>query len=186
MVRETSKRSKDPREFEDHIRDRIMALSRSHDLLVTSEWSGTSLFDLIQEHLRPFGHESRISLSGPLLTLLPTAVQHLGMAFHELGTNSSKFGALSENAGQINIDWRIVADDAGEPQMELVWDETSVAQADTGSPRSGFGSVVLQRVAPQSLSGKATLERVPGHLRWTLTAPCEHAIVQPVADDRLA
>ncbi|MEZ5802676.1 MAG: PAS domain S-box protein [Rhizobiaceae bacterium] len=186
MVRETSKRSKDPREFEDHIRDRIMALSRSHDLLVTSEWSGTSLFDLIQEHLRPFGHESRISLSGPLLTLLPTAVQHLGMAFHELGTNSSKFGALSENAGQINIDWRIVADDAGEPQMELVWDETSVAQAGTGSPRSGFGSVVLQRVAPQSLSGKATLERVPGHLRWTLTAPCEHAIVQPVADDRLA
>ncbi|TIP34267.1 MAG: PAS domain S-box protein, partial [Mesorhizobium sp.] len=87
MVRETNKRSASPSEFEEMIRARIMALSRSHDLLVTSEWAGASLFDLIQEHLKPFGHEERISLSGPLLTLQSNAVQNLGMAFHELGTN---------------------------------------------------------------------------------------------------
>ncbi|TGS33452.1 histidine kinase, partial [bacterium M00.F.Ca.ET.180.01.1.1] len=54
MVRETSKRSTDPAEFEHMIRARIMALSRSHELLVTSEWAGASLFDLVQEHLKPF------------------------------------------------------------------------------------------------------------------------------------
>src|SRR5699024_5161149 len=84
MVRETSKRTTDPREFEEQIRNRIMALSRSHDLLVSSEWSGTSLFDLVQEQLKPFGHEEQISLSGPLIALQPNAVQHLGIAFHEL------------------------------------------------------------------------------------------------------
>ena len=93
VVRETSRRAADPREFEEQIRDRIMALSRSHDLLVSSEWVGASLLDLLQEHLKPFGHDEQISLSGPLVTLQANAVQHLGMAFHELGTNSSKYGA---------------------------------------------------------------------------------------------
>ncbi len=64
LVRETSRRATDPREFEEQIRDRIMALSRSHDLLVTSEWSGASLLDLFQEHLKPFGHDEQISLAG--------------------------------------------------------------------------------------------------------------------------
>lgn len=188
MVRETTKRSTDPREFEDLIRDRIMALSRSHDLLVTSEWLGTSLFDLVQEQLRPFGHEGRISLSGPLLTLLPNAVQHLGMAFHELGTNASKYGALAHEGGRVNVTWRIVEAPEGAaergPHMELIWDETSAPHGTPGPARTGFGSVVLQRVAPQSLSGVATLERVPGHVLWTLCAPCEHAIVKPAVEDR--
>ncbi|MCO5071572.1 MAG: PAS domain S-box protein [Rhizobiaceae bacterium] len=180
MVRETSKRTTDPAEFEDHIRARIMALSRSHDLLVTSEWSGTSLFDLVQEHLRPFGHESQISMSGPLLTLQPNAVQHLGMAFHELGTNSFKYGALSGETGLVNVTWRLVDRSEGGKKMELVWEETApiAANSTPAVMRNGFGSVVLQRVAPQSLSGNATFERVPGHLKWVLTAPAENAIVK--------
>src|SRR5690606_33658641 len=64
MVRETTKRAADPAELENQIRERIMALSRSHDLLVTSDWTGASLRDLVLEHLRPFGHEDRISISG--------------------------------------------------------------------------------------------------------------------------
>ena len=90
MVRETLKRSTDPQEFEAQIRERIMALSRSHDLLVEAEWAGTSLFDLVQEHLKPFGHEDQIVLNGPLVTLQPNAVQYLGIALHELGTTSAK------------------------------------------------------------------------------------------------
>jgi PAS domain S-box-containing protein len=183
MVRETSKRTRDPREFEEQIRNRIMALSRSHDLLVTSEWSGTSLFDLVQEQLRPFGHEEQVSLSGPLLTLQPNAVQHLGMAFHELGTNSSKYGALSGDAGHIAVSWRLVKNPTIGQSMELTWDETSpVRPAGEDSGRIGFGSVVLQRVTPQSLNGEAVLEREPGRVRWSLIAPSDMAIVQPAVD----
>lgn len=180
MVRETSKRTRDPREFEDQIRDRIMALSRSHDLLVTSEWSGTSLFDLVQEQLKPFGHEGQISLSGPLLTLKPNAVQNLGMAFHELGTNSSKYGALASDAGRVAVSWQLARNASGEQDMELTWDETSPPGPETTEegPRRGFGSVVLERVAPQSLNGTAVLDRTPGHVRWSLVAPSEGSIVQ--------
>jgi PAS domain S-box-containing protein len=181
MVRETSKRSSHPGEFEELIRSRIMALSRSHDLLVTSEWAGASLFDLIQEHLKPFGHEERISLSGPLLTLQSNAVQNLGMAFHELGTNSSKYGALAGEGGRIEITWTVDPGPQAQRKFNLVWRETSSAHAGggeaNGTMRKGFGTVVLQRVAPQSLSGSSSLERSQGNLKWELSAPLEAIIV---------
>ncbi|WP_214470051.1 PAS domain S-box protein [Mesorhizobium sp. dw_380] len=180
MVRETSKRSSDPYEFEELIRARIMALSRSHDLLVTSEWAGASLFDLIQEHLKPFGREEQILLSGPVLTLQSNAVQNLGMAFHELGTNSSKYGALASDAGRVEITWKIGSGAVGGREFQLLWEETSLPRpGDKGEQiaRKGFGTVVLQRVAPQSLGGSAVLERSPGHLSWRLDAPLASIIV---------
>ncbi len=199
MVRETSKRSSDPREFEELIRARIMALSRSHDLLVTSEWAGASLFDLIQEHLKPFGREGQILLSGPVLTLQSNAVQALGMAFHELGTNSSKYGALGSEGGRVEITWTIGAGTqvsssargaaaSAEREFQLLWKEISTPpQGDRGDEisrpddtRKGFGTVVLQRVAPQSLGGSAELERSPGYLSWRLSAPLA-AIIVPQA-----
>ena len=183
VVRETSRRATDPREFEEQIRDRIMALSRSHDLLVTSEWTGASLLDLLQEHLKPFGHDEQISLSGPLVTLQPNAVQHLGMAFHELGTNSSKYGALSTDVGRITINWQIVTTAEGRREFQVVWEETSPAlspESNEAEPRKGFGSVVLQRVAPQSLSGAAVVERSAGYVRWSLAAPVETTLVLPL------
>ncbi|ARP67805.1 histidine kinase [Mesorhizobium sp. WSM1497] len=190
MIRETSKRSTDPREFEEMIRSRIMALSRSHDLLVNSEWAGASLFDLAQEQLKPFGHEARVSLSGPLLTLQPNAVQNLGMAFHELGTNSSKYGALASEAGRLEITWRIVEGASDKLEIHLLWDETMPVREgerpggrQDETTRKGFGTVVLQRVAPQSLNGLAVLDRSPGHLSWSLTAPLDSIIVPQLGAD---
>lgn len=173
MIRETVKRATDPEKFEEQVRERIMALSRSHDLLVTSEWSGADVAQLIREHLRPFGREDRISLSGPPLQLKSNAVQHLGMAFHELGTNSSKYGALSGDAGSIAVEWAIAGADA-DATLELSWIERSPPIEDERrdiSARRGFGSVVLLRVAPQSLSGTADLVRDPGRVRWILRVP---------------
>ena len=182
MVRETNKRSTDPQEFQHQIQERIMALSRSHDLLVTSEWSGASLFDLIQEHLKPFGHEEQISLSGPLIVLQPNAVQHLGMAFHELGTNSSKYGALSSNVGTVSVTWEIVTAASGRREIELVWEEASGGSSRDSreeSSRKGFGSIVLERVTPQGLNGISILERWSGRVRWALAAPLEAIAVPP-------
>ncbi|TIN59350.1 MAG: histidine kinase, partial [Mesorhizobium sp.] len=51
------------------------------------------------------------------------------------------------------------------------------------STRKGFGTVVLQRVAPQSLNGLAVLDRSPGHLKWSLTAPLDSIIVPQLGAD---
>ncbi|RUY82759.1 histidine kinase, partial [Mesorhizobium sp. M7A.F.Ca.CA.003.01.2.1] len=42
---------------------------------------------------------------------------------------------------------------------------------------------VLQRVAPQSLNGLAVLDRSPGHLSWSLTAPLDSIIVPQLGAD---
>lgn len=185
MIRETNQHASTPAEFEAKVRERIMALSRSHDLLVTSEWAGASLFELIGEHLAPFGHEDRISLAGPMVSLQPNAVQNLGMAFHELGTNSAKYGALAYPSGHISVTWRLGANAEGELEFALTWEETSEhepAAPEAESARKGFGSVVLKRVAPQSLNGSAVLERTPGRLSWTLTAPADRVVARSAAD----
>lgn len=178
MIRETSKRATDPRAFEHQIRERIMALSRSHDLLVLNDWRGAGMADLVREHLRPFGHEERISPCGPDVTLRLNAVQNIGMALHELGTNATKYGALAGDAGTVRMDWRVAPAPEGS-DFELVWEEhfSEPAAAADAEPHKGFGSVVLQRVVPTSLSGSASMERLPGLVRWTLSAPLANVVV---------
>lgn len=175
MVKETSRRATSPEEFERHIRDRICALSRSHDLLVLSDWSGANVAELVQEHLKPFGHEERIKVSGSLLTLNARAVQYLGMALHELGTNSAKYGALAGPSGSIAVTWQIAPDTSGTPVLQLCWEENfdggPIIQQEA-NPR-GFGSIVLLRATPQALDGSAEIDRGTGHVRWQLTAPLE-------------
>jgi PAS domain S-box-containing protein len=175
MIRETANRTDTNEEFMRHIRERITALSRSHDLLVSSEWSGASLFELVQEQLKPFGHEERIALSGPLVTLQPNAVQYLGMAFHELGTNSAKYGALANAAGRIDVRWSIDGE-----EILIVWEEMSRdrGKGDADPARRGFGNVVLQRITPQSVGGAATLERTAGRVTWSLKAPTRSVVTQ--------
>jgi len=182
MVRETAKHTTDPKEFERSIRDRIMALASSHDLLVTSDWSGGSLRELVEQQLRHFSQA--VSIDGPEVILRPTAVQALGMAFHELGTNSAKYGAFGHH-GTVSVSWAI-SGEGEEKTFELAWEETETSLAgipSDGSKVRGFGSVVLLRVAPQTLGGSAQYDRSPGILRWTLAAPVASVIAENDTDE---
>jgi two-component sensor histidine kinase len=121
-----------------------------------------------------------------LLALLPNAVQNIGMALHELGTNSAKYGAPSADVGRISIDWAVRTNLAGFREFIFNWDETSIPYScgkSDENTRGGFGTIVLKRVAPQALSGSAVLNRSPGHLRWSLVAPFEHVVVSTVAEE---
>lgn len=185
MIRETAKRTKDPLEFEARIRDRIMALSRSHDLLVNADWVGADLFALLKEHLAIFGHEDQVVLSGPLITLKPQAVQYLGIAFHELATNSAKYGALSGRDGRVRIDWSADHNPTGDVEFAIVWDETFTKKdpQNVRDNNAGFGTVVLSRIAPSALSGTASLARQSGRIIWALKAPADHVVSSPADDE---
>jgi PAS domain S-box-containing protein len=189
IIRETAKATADPKAFETTLRNRILALARSHDLLVSSEWSGASLAELIAHQLEPYGHEQQVTLGGDPLLLRPNAVQNLGMAFHELGTNSAKYGALSGEMGRVSVSWSVEEDENGQAMFVITWDETGPGfKAETGPvpQRRGFGSVVLLRVAPQSLGGSATMERVDGQVSWRLRAPLDSVLDTPDEDENPA
>jgi PAS domain S-box-containing protein len=170
IIRETSRRWQDPQEFERHVRERIMALSDSHDLLVLADWKGATTYELLRAQVTPFADSERLSFSGPPVLLSPNAVQYLGIAFHELATNAAKHGALSSLAGQISVDWQVVTDAEGGKYFELTWTEIGGPPAlETAS--SGFGTVVLRRVAPQAMGGTGEVVFADTGLVWRFRAP---------------
>ena len=59
--------------------------------------------------LGPFVREdgTSIDMDGENLRLKPDAVQNLGFALFELGTNAVKYGALSAEGGQVAISWTV-------------------------------------------------------------------------------
>jgi PAS domain S-box-containing protein len=173
MVRETNKRSDSAAVFERLVRERIMALSRSHDLLVSGDWKGTTIFELLLAQIKAFGEEERVSISGPSIVLSPNAVQYLGMAFHELGTNSAKHGVLSGAEGTIAVFWEIVTSEA-QKRFKLTWREKDGPKVQTIAKNGGFGSVVLKRVAPQAVNGTGDLLFGSDGVTWTLEAPLDY------------
>jgi PAS domain S-box-containing protein len=170
MIRETNNRTDSTDEFEQQVRERIMALARSHDLLVHADWRGATISDLLLAQIKPFGDETKVAISGPSIILQPNAVQYLGIAFHELATNSAKYGVFSVEQGTIAVDWHI-GDDG--KTFYLAWTESNGPPVKLGSSR-GFGKVVLERVTPQSLGGEGMFEQTPNRLIWTIRAPMEN------------
>jgi two-component sensor histidine kinase len=155
--------------FERQVRERIMALSRSHDLLVTGDWKGVSVLELLSSQAEPFDPDGRISVSGPSLVLNPNAVQYLGIAFHELSTNSAKFGVLSGDQGTISVTWEI-SGSGSQRTFRLKWTETDGPRVQTIG-QGGFGTVVLTRAAPEAVGGKGNLQHGEHGIAWTLVSP---------------
>lgn len=177
MVRETHRRSGDAGDFESQVQDRILALSRSHDLLVQGDWRGTTLNELVRAHVLPFGLEERIELSGPRILLRPMAVQYLGMAFHELATNSAKYGVLKQDTGKILISWAFAEGENG-LRFLLDWQEGFQGRRpESVEKRSGLGMAVLERIAPSAVGGKGFIEIDAEHAQWSLNAPARQVEV---------
>ncbi len=176
MVRETKKRASSTDELEVQIRGRIMALARSQDLLVEGEWRGATLEGLVANQAQPFGGADRIHASGDAIILSAAAVQYLGIAFHELATNSAKHGALSQHGGKVDVEWAIAGDEA--PRLRLTWTESGGPTVGEVS-KSGFGRVVLERVTPTAVDGVGSLAYLPAGIVWTLDAPLSSVEIRP-------
>ena len=74
---------------------RILALSKTHDLLTRDDWSGAPLRAVLENELGPYrGGDSAFVVEGPDVDLPPRHVLSLGMTLHELVTNAVKHGAL--------------------------------------------------------------------------------------------
>ncbi len=84
--------------------NRLIALSKAHDILTQKYWDGANLRDVVQQALAAYLDQSaqpRIASKGPEIRLQPRAVLALSMVFHELATNAAKYGALSNADGRV-------------------------------------------------------------------------------------
>lgn len=152
IARQTVQSYSDVNAFIDTFDDRIVSLSQTHNLLTGTNWDGLTfealLLAQLDAHRDLFG--SRISFDGAALLLSSSEAQALSMAIHELSTNAMKYGALSRRTGHIEISWKLLNDDG----YAITWSETGLEDMEIPT-REGFGTVILNRILPAQIAGKA-------------------------------
>jgi two-component sensor histidine kinase len=162
-------------EFVSRFNERIRGLSASNDLLVRNEWQNVPLAELVRSQLAHFADllEGRIVVRGPDLRIKAAAAQVIGMALHELATNAGKYGALSTDAGHVEIVWRLDrAAGAGESRFTMEWGENGGPTV-VAPTRHGFGWSVLCELTKVSLGADVTLEYPPTGVVWRLGCPAD-------------
>lgn len=142
------------------VRARLNALSRAHALTLTKISEGaisgeqpTTLHTLIRTIVLPFdavndAEESRVSISGPDIAVGGRSVTSLALLLHEFATNAAKYGALSQDAGSIQIECF-----ENGPQFVLIWTEHG------GPPvaeirAEGFGTLLGRVTVSSQLAGE--------------------------------
>jgi two-component sensor histidine kinase len=154
---------------------RLIAFSRTHNLLAGGRWQTVSLRDLLLQELGPFqtGDGMSFVVDGPELELSPKTALALGLAFHELATNAAKYGALSQVEGEVCVTWDVLGS-AGSGPLHLKWVERggpTVKKAE----RRGFGLTVIERGLSLELDGRVELEFDPAGLVCAITIPLRNA-----------
>ena len=173
IQRQTARTAETLEDFNQSFGARLASLSKSTDLLVHNSWTSVSLSDVVAGHLEPFTSvedDKRMIITGPDIDLQPESVQTIGMAIHELATNSAKYGALQQGRGQVAISWKVAREDG---LLQFRWLETGIV-VDGNPTRRGFGHTVLTTHATTVLDAKASYRVNADGIEWEIKVPPGH------------
>jgi len=168
-----------PQVAQERFQERLLALSRTHNLLNETHWEGASLRIILETEFRPYASDpSRILLDGPEVQLPPRLAVVLGMALHELATNAVKHGAFSTASGRVQVAWTV--EGSGEGTILSIELHELGGPAPEARPSPGFGSRLLRQTITRELAGHLDLRYEREGVRCTIVIPIE-AAGQPMA-----
>lgn len=136
--------------------------TRSHKL----DHGKVRLQDLAERILSPYRDGANISvdIDGSAVSP-PDQVNDYAMIFHELATNSAKYGALS-GGGTLRLEGTV-----DEHEMRLTWEEgVAQSKADTADG-TGFGSRLLRQTIERSLRGRFERTIDAGGMHFAMVVP---------------
>jgi two-component system CheB/CheR fusion protein len=166
---QTARRYRTPAKFLQMFQSRLMALARSHNVLLRSRWEGAPLDEVVHEAIKPLSamlnNKMAIETSGCVADtrLRPSQTLALSMALHELATNAAKYGALSAPQGVVTI----ICQSSKGSDATVEWVERGGPTITRAPEQSGFGFRLLTRgLALEGL--EADLRFEPDGVRCTL------------------
>jgi PAS domain S-box-containing protein len=163
-----------PSDFRLLFENRLLALSKTHDLLTDSDWASAPLRELICKELAPYVYVDtevrKYVLEGPDVKLKPQVVVPLGMAIHELATNAAKYGALTNPEGVVNITWALV-----DSNIVITWRESGGPIVRAPS-RKGFGTRLLQHSFRGDFGGAVRTTYEPTGIVCVMEIPAAHIV----------
>ena len=145
--------------------ERLIALSGAHDLLTRTGWREADMAALVEASLG--AHGERVDRAGPAVALAPHTAVGLSMVFHELATNSAKYGALSAAGGRVSLTWT----------LDPVTDVVAFVWRDVGGPpvspptRTGFGTRLIESSIRREQKGQARFDFRPDGLVFEASFP---------------
>lgn len=171
IVSQTIRRAASLEEVGQTLTARIHAMVSANELLVSENFGNASLRTLVMRTLAPFGVDDpgRFSVKGYEIELPPTVVPAYALALHELATNATKYGALSNESGVIEIEWIVDATASGS-ELTLMWRERHGPPV-TAPVRTSFGTQLIKRLLVSEAGGVADISYDPSGLSFVARVP---------------
>jgi len=170
LFSQTAKTSRSVADLVTKYEARVLALANAHRLITEGGWRSTSLMELLNTLLAPF--LDRISYDGPNVFLEPDPTFGLSMAMHELVSNASKHGSLSETGGSVGLTWSVTRTEQG-LTLVLHWKESG-GPVPKRSRRPGFGTRLINMVIERQLNGEVEQSFGSEGLEVKLAVPLTH------------
>jgi PAS domain S-box-containing protein len=168
-------RAMDARPVAKKINDRIQALGRSYEPTLDEAFIGTiDVGQAIKAVLEPYDPEGgRITCAGATVRTEPNAISAIGLTLHELATNATKYGALSNDRGAIDVSWRHATNEHDKDVLVVVWKERGGPAID-GQPRSAGTGFNIARTLLTHSHGVIDTDWEPDGLRVEISLPLPH------------
>ncbi|MCI4677478.1 PAS domain-containing protein [Rhodoblastus acidophilus] len=179
IARQSGRAAPDVASFVTEFNGRIRALSVTHELLVSANWSGVDLKSLIEAVWRATSPLTlaRVSLSGESRKLAPEAAQNLALAVHEMAANAAACGGDAQNAAQdaawVRISWSPYCEEEGRG-VTILWEESAAAPPDQGLGE--FAKFYVESLLPRATGGASEIVATKAGARWTLKLPSRNFI----------
>ncbi|PZQ60985.1 MAG: hypothetical protein DI570_13270 [Phenylobacterium zucineum] len=170
LAAQTFRASGNSPDFKAAFTDRLVALGRAQNVLDAGSDTTLPLTELVRRIVEPFLGEElrRLSLDGPDVEIRRDVVVDLALCLHELGTNATKHGALSNTDGCIEVRWRRLNAD----RLELTWRESGGPPV-TPPTADGFGARLLARGVSRKARPQVDTDYRPEGLVWTVRFDAE-------------
>jgi two-component sensor histidine kinase len=151
------------------IEERLLALGRVHDLLLRTNWTSTSLAAIVKTAVDPFdtSGNGRFFVQSTDIEVSSEVVLPLAMVLNELCTNATKYGALSNATGRVEISATV---DEPRKRFHLRWAESGGPAVHLPTRRS-FGAQLIEHSLVSQLQAEVQLTFDPSGVVCLLDIP---------------
>lgn len=147
---------------------RISALAAAHDLGAEKTELSATLKQIIEQEAAPYNQDKeRVRIGGGNTGIRSDLAPIFALVVHELMTNAAKYGALSEDAGTIQVE--IIKTGDG---VTLHWQERGGPTVIEPEAR-GFGTRLIAASVPNELGGAVEFKYPPSGLVVNVSLPAD-------------
>ncbi len=169
IARRSAETSGSAEDLAQHFEGRLDAFARVQSATIRKTDAALDLELMLRDELNVAARQRTLSIFGPTVLLRDKAAEVVGLALHELTTNSLKYGALAHEGGHLDIHWRAREVD-GKPVLDFTWAESGLSGIEPPE-ETGFSTELIERMMPYDLNAVTSLDYQPTGLVCRIKLP---------------